>query len=221
MTNVESDDYHDFVISNGKLVAEFEQMYQKSKDIPWHQDAQDDWLDIRLTFELLKEFGKFDNITDFGCGLGYFLNLLRGACGKDDCAAVGYDISTTCCARAARNFPEIEFHSIDLMDENLPQTNIPVGKNLFSLRGTLWYVFPKIKTVISNISYMTKKDDLLLISQNFPPLDTQFVGKETIPNPQAIIGLFSEGFSPLQTMFLEDWVSNTNNNWFVGVFRKT
>ena len=54
MSKMNSDDYHDFVIKDGKLIGEFDLMYKKSKDIPWHQDKQKDWLDIRLTIELLK-----------------------------------------------------------------------------------------------------------------------------------------------------------------------
>ena len=33
-----SKDYHDYVIKNGDFVGKFEDMYQNSSDIPWHQD---------------------------------------------------------------------------------------------------------------------------------------------------------------------------------------
>ncbi len=36
--NIDSTDYHDYVIKNGKLIGEFEQMYKNSAGIPWHQD---------------------------------------------------------------------------------------------------------------------------------------------------------------------------------------
>jgi len=35
---INSDDYHDYVFHDRKLIAEFDQMYQKSKDIPWHSN---------------------------------------------------------------------------------------------------------------------------------------------------------------------------------------
>jgi len=41
MVKINSDDYHDYVIKNGKLIGEFDQMYLKSKNIPWHQDKQE------------------------------------------------------------------------------------------------------------------------------------------------------------------------------------
>jgi hypothetical protein len=68
MVNINSNDYHDFVIKDGRLVGEFEQMYVKSSDIPWHQDEQEDWLDVRLTVQLLEEYAPFDYICDFGYG---------------------------------------------------------------------------------------------------------------------------------------------------------
>ena len=39
MAEIQSTDYHDFVFQEGKLVGEFEQMYRKSAQVPWHQDA--------------------------------------------------------------------------------------------------------------------------------------------------------------------------------------
>lgn len=37
---IDSTDYHDYVIKEGKLIGEFEQMYQKSDGVPWHQNEQ-------------------------------------------------------------------------------------------------------------------------------------------------------------------------------------
>jgi len=88
-------------------------------------------------------------------------------------------------------------------------------RSLFLLRGTLWYVFPKIKNVVENIAGFMKIKDNLLISQNFPPLQSNFVGKETIPNPQAIINLFKNYCKPIKSIWLEDHISMGNDNWFI------
>lgn len=217
---ISSDDYHDFVIKDGTLIGEFEQMYQKSKDIPWHQDKQENWLDIRLAIEILKEYSPFDNITDFGCGLGYFLNLLKRNLGTQQCKVVGYDISKTCCEKAKQKFPDFEFKGLDLMTDNKKVYNPreTQSNNLFAIRGTLWYVFPKMEKVVGNIAYMTQGKDLLLVSQNFPPLENKFVGKNVIPEPDSIVKLFSTYFTPLKTVWIQDRVSKGNDNWFVGVF---
>ncbi len=39
-----SDDYHDYVIKDGKYIGLYEDMYKYSKEIPWHQDKMAlDW----------------------------------------------------------------------------------------------------------------------------------------------------------------------------------
>lgn len=118
MAEINSTDYHDFVIKNGKLVGEFEQMYQKSKNVPWHQNEQENWLDIRLTVELLREHSPFDSITDFGCGLGYFLDILNKTVGGSKVKIAGYDVSPTCCKKAKEIFADFDFIVFDLMRDN-------------------------------------------------------------------------------------------------------
>jgi hypothetical protein len=88
------------------------------------------------------------------------------------------------------------------------------------LRATLWYVFPQITNVVQNISSIVNSGDYFLISQNFPPLSSDFVGKDVIPEPQAILDLFSNCFKPLKTVWLEDKISNGNDNWFVAIMQK-
>ena len=221
MVEINSTDYHDYVIKNGKLVGEFEQMYQKSKNVPWHQDGQENWLDIRLTVELLMEYSPFDSIIDFGCGLGYFLNILKKNVGSSKVKTTGYDISQTCCEKAKEIFPDFDFRVFDLMKDNeynIIQSQEQTARNLFSIRGSLWYVFPKMGNVVKNISGITKKGDFLLVSQNFPPLENNFVGKDVIPTPEAIVEWFGSYFEPLKTIWLDDKKSQGNDNWFIGVF---
>ena len=112
-----SNNYHDYVFKNGKLIAEFEQMYKKSKDVPWHQDDQENWLDILLTIDLLKDKAPYDYILDFGSGLGYFLNILGKNVGKDNSTLIGMDISKTACLKAKKFFQNSEFRVFDLMKD--------------------------------------------------------------------------------------------------------
>tara|TARA_B100000315_G_C14495509_1_gene549752 strand:+ start:64 stop:747 length:684 start_codon:yes stop_codon:yes gene_type:complete len=226
MIKINSDDYHDFVIKDGNLIGEYEQMYQKSKNVPWDQHIQEDWLDVRVTLELLKEFSPFDYICDFGMGLGYFLDILCKNYGKPQYRASGYDISQTCCKKAKELFPYIEVGIMDLTKNNNNNNIIQEDnkkdkiKRLFSLRGILWYVFTNMENVVKNIASLTTEGDLLLISQNFPPLNFDFVGKSVIPNHNTIITWFAKIFTPLKTIWLEDGNSTCNDNWFIGVFRR-
>lgn len=222
--DINSTDYHDFVIKNGKLIGEFEQMYQKSSNVPWHQDLQVDWLDVRLAIELLTDLGPFDEISDFGCGLGYFLNRLSEQLGRKDAVLHGFDVSKTCCEKAQKLFPNISFEVLDLTSSKpRPASVSERGENtkaLFSLRGTLWYVFPKLDAVVDNIAGMMGREDILLVAQNFPPLEDTFVGKDVLPDPEAIIHKFSRAFIPIKSIWLQDRFSEGNVNWFLAIFSK-
>lgn len=67
---------------------------------------------------------------------------------------------------------------------------------------------------------MMERENLLLISQNFPPLESEFAGKNVIPNPESIIEWFRRYFVPLKTIWLQDRVSKGNDNWFIGLFSR-
>lgn len=223
MVEINSDDYHDYVIKNGKLIAKFDQMYRKSRNTPWHQDEQENWLDIRLTIEFLKEYGPFALISDFGSGYGYFLNQIARHCGTCNPVLHGYDVSKTACKKGSSLFPDITFRQFDLMAEYTDyklEERKEKSNALFMLRGTLWYVFPKINNVVRNISSIVNRGDYFLVSQNFPPLSSNFVGKDVIPNSQAILDLFSSFFKPLKTIWLEDKISDGNDNWFITIMER-
>jgi len=171
MAEINSNDYHDYVIKNGKLIGEFEQMYCKSQDVPWHQDEQVNWLDVKLTIELLREYGPFSFISDFGSGYGYFLDKIARNCGTGNPVLHGYDISKTACKKGGTIFSNIIFHQFDLMADHMESGWAEQNRALFVLRGTLWYVYPKINNVVRNISLMVNKQD------SFPPFFFKFCRK--------------------------------------------
>ncbi len=109
-----STDYHHYVFREGKLVAEFEEMYRNSATIPWHQDEQENWIDVRLTKEILQDIGRFDQIHDFGCGTGHYLDLMVKHSLATNGKSYGYDVSATACEKAASLFPHSSFSVLDL-----------------------------------------------------------------------------------------------------------
>jgi SAM-dependent methyltransferase len=217
-----SKDYHDYVFRNGKLVGEFDAMYQHSEGVPWHQDEQEDWVDIRLTVEMLKDLGQFDEIHDLGCGLGYYLSLIRDSLGSKDCQAFGYDISPTACEKARTLFPAFSFNTLDLTAvaerpaaRRRAQSAV---RRLFLIRGTLWYVFPRLANVVNMIRSMMAEGDQLLVVQNFPPLENSFVGKDILPNHSALIQHFASCFLAVRHIWYQDTLKSANDNWFIGLF---
>ncbi len=217
-----SADYHDYVFRDGNLVGDFESMYRYSSAVPWHQDEQANWVDVRLTMEMLRDLGPFAEIHDLGCGLGYYLSLLRNRVGAVECAAFGYDISATACEKASALFPAFQFRTLDLTQsasgEPAHAAARPSGRRLFVIRGTLWYVFPQLAQVVRTARRMTTGGDTLLVVQNFPPIDKPFVGKDVIPDQAALIRHFSEAFVPVRHLWYQDALKTANDNWFIGLF---
>jgi len=220
--NENSKDYHDYVFRDGKLVGEFEAMYRNSEVTPWHQDEQENWVDVRLTGEMLRDIKPYDEIHDLGCGLGHYLAIMRSTVGAEECRCFGYDISETACAKAKKAWPDFEFFQFNL---TMPATQKPEAGNrkpearrLFVIRGTLWYVFPKLDMVIDVIRGLMSDGDRLLVVQNFPPLGSAFVGKDVIPNHHALVSHFMSAFLPVRHIWYEDTLKSANDNWFIGLF---
>ena len=218
----DSKDYHDYVFRDGKLVGEFEAMYRNSEGVPWHQDEQENWVDVRLTREMLHNMKPYSEIHDLGCGLGNYLAIMRRTVGADTCQCFGYDISETACQKSRQAWPDFRFSQLDLTLSVVPnqdKTSRNSGaKRLFVIRGTLWYVFPKMDAVVETIRSLMSDGDQLLVVQNFPPLGSSFIGKEVIPDHQSLIKHFSSAFLLTRHVWYEDTLKLANDNWFIGIF---
>jgi len=46
------------------------------------------------------------------------------------------------------------------------------------------------------------------------------VGKDIIPEPKTILDLFCNFFKPLKTVWLEDKISDGNDNWFITIMER-
>lgn len=219
--STQSRDYHDYVFRDGKLVSEFDAMYRHSDSVPWHQDEQAGWLDVRLTLEMLRDLAPFSEIHDFGCGLGYYLSILQAKVAMSGARCVGYDVADSACEKARALFPQNTFRQLDLMQaQSVTPLLLPAGppNRLFVIRGTLWYVVPKLTQVLENLSNALGAQDHLLVVQNFPPLDKPFVGKDVLPDHSALVHHFSEHFALRRHFWYEDATRDANDNWFIGLF---
>lgn len=72
--------YQDYVIKDGKLVGEFEAMYQDF-DNPWDQSFREDSILSKSVVENILRQGDFKRPYEIGCGLGYFVEKMRLICG--------------------------------------------------------------------------------------------------------------------------------------------
>jgi len=214
MPIVNSDDYHDYVFKDGKLIGEFEQMYQKSNQISWHQDKDPDRLDCKIALNILETRAPYQSILDVGCGLGYFTNEISKFC-KEKRSTFGIDISPAAVRKAQKLFPRIRFEVLDISEDLMNKTGR--GRRSYDLvivRGLFWYVFPKIKKVCQNIVDLIDKKGYILVQQNFPPPNSNFVGKEVLPNPETLLSYFKSKIDEIVVNYLEDNKQNqSNDNW--------
>ena len=220
-------DYHDYVIKDGKLIGEFEKMYQESTDVPWHQDKTSfDWYaDVNIQM-LNPIFGNIEetiqNVIDLACGLGYFTRRVSDIYSIDN--MVGLDISKTAIEKCKVLHEEssIEFLTADLASENF---SLPYQDYFFDLalmRDLLWYVFPQMNMLLKNIHRILHEGSYLLIQLCFPALHKEFVGKNVFPEPDAILDLFgSNGFKAIyESRLWRHLQADTDGPIEVVIFRK-
>lgn len=118
-----STDDHDYVFRDGELVSEFEDMYRNSTPTLWHQDEQNNWIEVRLMRQILKDLGRFDQIHDFGCGTGHYLDLMVNHSLETKGNSYGYDVSATACESARTSCP-ITSHCLGIFRRTSSLTGI-------------------------------------------------------------------------------------------------
>jgi hypothetical protein len=140
---------------------------------------------------------------------------------------MGADISHTAISRARQLFPKYKFEYLDLCKpvydvkwvRNLTERE-KVPKQLVVTRGCFWYLFPHMEQVVKNISMVTAPGNFLLISQNFPPLEKPFIGKDVIPNPKALLSFFNNYFQLTCKNYLADYTKQENDNWIIALLQR-
>ena len=105
--------------------------------MPWHQDEKDNWVDVPLTVEIIKDLGLFQEIHDLGCGFDNYLALIQKQLGAAGCQSFGYDFSETACIKAKNAFPELSFQQIDFM---LCPDHQSANYSLFEVRSGMFFL---------------------------------------------------------------------------------
>ncbi len=185
---IDSDDYHDYVFTRGRLVGRFEEMYQRSREVPWHQDRVAEEPDVAVLKAIVRQRSPYALILDVGCGLGHLARELTELGDR----VYGVDISATAIRRLGERFPHICARVVDVASDALERPLFPDADqfNLVVCRGFFWYIFPRIHEVVRNVTSWVAPGGYLLLHQNFPPLESEFVGKDVIPTPQSLLDHF-------------------------------
>src|SRR5689334_5232544 len=110
--------YQDYVIADGRLIGDFETMYQDFND-PWEQTQREEYASEKAValnlLARLKERQGCRRVLELGCGFGDF-SARATTLGYE---AVGMDISETAVRKARSRHPETQFIVGALSDHQL------------------------------------------------------------------------------------------------------
>ncbi len=200
--------YQDYVIRDGVLVGDFDEMYRLSDTIPWNQDATAystvAELDLRIISAMNSLFD-FTSVIDVGCGLGYFTNRISSeAC--NSATHSGVDISAVAIGSAKQLFSDIEFNILDI-SEVLPNSNrysLAVGIELH------WYLLDNLDIFRENMGLLAES---IYIRQSIPH-DSGYLGEETFPSLSSISNFWAKKFD----IIFENQIVHSPLGSYIGLF---
>ncbi len=103
--------YQDYVIRDGELVGEFEELYQDFEN-PWDQTNRERRASEKfVAIHLLQGLG-VNRVLELGSGLGQYAGALQAA----GFTVRGLDVSPTAVRRAKATYPEVDFQVGDVLD---------------------------------------------------------------------------------------------------------
>ena len=194
------EDYHDYIFKDGKLVGDFDNMYRYAKGIPWDQDKHCERWYTEVGMLMLRDRGPYESILEVGCGLGFIARKLKEATRSGKGVVDAFDVSPEAIGKASRLHTGVAFYVDNIVNHCFrprQQYDLVVVKDVF------WYVFEHMETVVRNLKACVRPGGHLYIGQSFPDLNSAFVGKKIIPNPEALIAYLSD-YQPVFTALLRN-----------------
>jgi SAM-dependent methyltransferase len=209
--------YQDYVIRDGRLIGEFEQLYRDFKD-PWleassEQFASDKAAAINLLCRLREHHG-IRNVIELGCGFGHFSAKMAAS----DLSVVGIDISETAIgiARQRHQCPEFRVGTID--DHDLLRKIKP---DVIVMAEVTWYVLEQLPGFKKFIREEMPKCFLLHLLTTYPP-GVQTYGTEYFTDLTGIKDFFAMRYlesgevhvnGGTRTWFLGTWDGRVEREW--------
>ena len=179
--------YQDYVIKDGKLVAEFDQMYRDYDD-PWEQLAGETWasdkaLGLNWLARLAAERG-MRRVVEIGCGLGAYSARI-GALGVD---VLGTDISETAVrkAKAVVTTPGVRFEAGSILDFHIYHD---FGPQAFVLADISWYVLKELPAFLSFLHAECQGAYIVHLLTTYP-VGEQRYGADVFSTHEEIVGYF-------------------------------
>jgi predicted TPR repeat methyltransferase len=173
--------YQDYVIKDGKLVGEFEQMYQDFDD-PWEQTTREQWASEKaVAINLVQKFNA-KRVIELGCGFGHYTKRIADI-GVD---VLGIDVSETAIQKARLLYPNLQFAVGDILDFDLYRQYRP---DIIVMAEITWYVLDKLDTFLKFVRSELPDTYLIHLLTTYPPGVQQY-GKDKFTNLDEIMRYF-------------------------------
>lgn len=178
--------YQDYVIRDGRLVGEFEQMYRDHDD-PWRQVAEEGWaseksIGLALLERLRHSFG-VRRVLDIGCGLGQFTERIA-ARGFE---ATGIDVSETAVAKARHRNRNAAFAVAGVTDFAELRALEP---DVVVMTETTWYVLDELPAFLVFLRRDLPDAFLFHALETYPP-GVQQLGTDRFTDLGGIMRFFA------------------------------
>ncbi len=207
------DRYQDYVIRGGKLVGEFDQMYQDFED-PWHQSKKELWATDKIVgihlLEKARAVGGRRRVVEFGCGLGHYTKRIH----QHDFDVLGIDISRTAIERAKAANIGPEFLVADILDLERYKG---FGPEILVLPEVTWYVLDKLKDFVQLARTEMPEAWILHLLTTYPPGVQQY-GREYFTDLDGILEFFGMTYLECGEVRQPDLSRRT---WFLGTWSPT
>ena len=204
--------YQDYVIKDGALVGEFEEMY-KDFDDPWEQTTREEWASEKAAALNLIRKLKGTKVIELGCGLGHYTNKI--ACLGNGIDVLGVDVSETAINKAKALYPGCNFVVADILDFNIYREYKP---DIIVMAEITWYILDKLDRFIAFLKTEIPNTYLIHLLTTYPK-GIQKYGKDKFTNLQEIMSYFGAEYKEWgeisypemdgckRTYFLGRWMS--------------
>ena len=157
--------YQDYVIRDGRLIGEFEQMYRDFAD-PWHEStveqfASDKAAGINLLARL-KAHHEVRRVVEVGCGLGHYAERIANL----RLETVGIDISSTAIEVARSRHSHAHFVVGGIDQHDIFRHHSP---DVVVLAEVTWYVLDHLRGFLDFMRAELPNTYLLHLLSTYPP----------------------------------------------------
>lgn len=201
--------YQDYVIQDGKLVGEFEQMYQDHED-PWEQTTREEWASEKaVALNLIKKLGAL-KVIEIGCGLGHYTMQIADL-GVD---VLGIDISETAIRKAKSNYPDCSFAVGDILDFDIYRKHKP---DVIVMAEITWYVLEKLDVFLQFLRAEFPEAYLIHLLTTYPE-GVQKYGTDRFTTLQEIMSYFGARYLEWGEITYPE-LDGCKRTYFVGQFK--